>query len=88
MLEHFLLSSSTRVHADSVTGLDNNEKVCIISVKYDPISDSETRVIVSYHYIVLNVKGLEFIASFTSGAYKEFIGEWKQLLEKYFNTLC
>ncbi|MCP4336161.1 MAG: hypothetical protein GY785_26255 [Gammaproteobacteria bacterium] len=66
MLEHFLLSSSTRVHADSVTGLDNNEKVGIISDKHDPISDSETKVIVSYEYIALNEKGREFIASFTS----------------------
>lgn len=68
--------------------VEPEEKVGIISVKCNSISSSETNVSVSYEYIALSVKGREFIANFTSENYKEFIGEWNQLLEKYFNASC
>jgi hypothetical protein len=68
--------------------VEPEEKVGIISVKCNSISGSETNVSVSYEYIALSEKGREFVANFTSKEYKEFIGEWKQLLEKYFNASC
>ena len=68
--------------------VEPEEKVGIISVKCNSISSSETNVSVSYEYIALGEKGREFVANFTSKEYKEFIGEWKQLLEKYFNASC
>jgi len=66
--------------------VEPEEKVGIITVKCDPISRSDTNVCVSYEYIALSEKGQEFVANFTVGEYKKFIGEWKQLLEKYFNV--
>jgi hypothetical protein len=68
--------------------VEPKEKVGIISVKCTPISESETNVSVTYKYIALSESGREFVANFTSEEYKEFIGEWKQLLEKYFNASC
>jgi hypothetical protein len=68
--------------------VEPEEKVGIISVKCNSISGSETNVSVSYEYIALSEKGREFVANFTSEKYKEFIGEWKRLLEKYFNASC
>lgn len=68
--------------------VEPEEKVGIISVKCTPISESETNVSVSYKYVALSESGREFVANFTSEEYKEFIGEWKQLLEKYFNASC
>jgi len=68
--------------------VEPEEKVGIISVKCNPISSSETNVSVSYEYIALNEKGRRFVANFTSDEYRDFIGEWKQLLEKYFNASC
>ena len=68
--------------------VEPEEKVGIISVKCNPISGSVTNVSVAYEYIALNEKGREFVANFTNKEYREFIGEWKQLLEKYFNSSC
>ena len=66
--------------------VEPEEKVGVISVKCTPVSKSETNVSVSYKYIALGESGREFVANFTSEQYKEFIGEWKRLLEKYFNA--
>ena len=66
--------------------VEPEEKVGIITVKCNPISRSETNVCVSCKYIALSENGREFVANYTSGEYKEFIGEWKLLLEKYFNA--
>ena len=55
-------------------------------MKLDAISQSETNVSVTYEYIALSKKGNEFISGFTEDAYKEFIGEWKRLLRKYFEA--
>jgi len=66
--------------------VEPEEKVGIITVKCDVISQSKTNVSVTYDYIALSEKGTEFITSFTKEEYKKFIGEWKQLLEKYFHA--
>ena len=66
--------------------VEPDEKVGIITVKCDSISESETNVSVSYEYIALSEKGGEFVTNFTNEEYKEFIGEWKQLLEQYFKA--
>lgn len=68
--------------------VEPEDKVGIITVKCNSISRSETNVSVSYEYIALSKKGNAFVANFTSEDYKEFIGEWKQLLEKYFKAQC
>ena len=66
--------------------VEPEEKVGVIAVKCTAMSGSETNVSVSYKYIALSDSGSEFVANFTSQEYREFIGEWKQLLEKYFAT--
>ncbi len=66
--------------------IEPEEKVGVISVKCTPKSRSETNVSVSYKYIALSESGREFVTRFTREEYKEFIGEWKQLLEKFFNA--
>ena len=66
--------------------VEPEEKVGIITVKCNAISRSKTNVSVAYEYIALSEKGDEFVNSFTNEKYKEFIGEWKQLLDKYFQT--
>ncbi len=66
--------------------VEPEEKVGIISVQCHPLSSSKTNVSVSYQYIALSDHGREFVVNFTSEKYTEFIGEGKQLLEKYFNS--
>lgn len=66
--------------------VEPEEKVGIIEVKCNAITETKTNVSVSYEYIALSKKGNQFVSSFTKEAYKVFIGEWKQLLDKYFQT--
>jgi hypothetical protein len=55
-------------------------------VRCNSISQSKTNVRASYEYIALNEKRNQFITSFTKEDYKEFIGEWKRLLDQYFQA--
>ena len=64
--------------------VEPEEKVGIITVKCSALSEGKSKVNVRYEYIALNEKGNEFIRSFTNQVYKDFIGEWQQLLEAYF----
>lgn len=65
--------------------VEAESKVGIITVKCQALSGTKTSVSVSYEYIALNDSGDDFITSFTFEKYSEFIGEWKRLLEAYFN---
>jgi len=64
--------------------VEPEDKVGIVSVKCSELSETSTNVNVVYEYIALSDKGSEFISSFTGQVYKDFIGEWQQLLEAYF----
>jgi len=66
--------------------VEPEDKVGIITVRCNSISQFKTNVSVSYEYIALSEKGNQFVTSFTKGDYKELIGEWKQLLDKYFQA--
>lgn len=66
--------------------VEPENKVGIISVRCNAIPGAKTSVSVSYEYIALSENGDEFITGFTDEKYREFIGEWKRLLETYFNT--
>lgn len=48
--------------------------------------DTDTEIQVTYEYTGLSEKGSQFIKEFTSSEYKEFIAEWKSLLDTYFTT--
>ena len=64
--------------------VEPEEKVGVITIKCSALSEAKTNVSVTYEYIALSEKGNDFISSFTSQVYKDFIGEWPQLLEAYF----
>ena len=64
--------------------VEPENKVGIITVQCSALSETNTNVNVTYEYIALSDKGTEFIRSFTSQEYKNFISEWQQLLEAYF----
>jgi hypothetical protein len=66
--------------------VEPEDKVGIISVQCTKMNQSLTQVEVSYEYIGLSKKGNEFIESFTSAEYKEFIAEWNSLLVSYFES--
>jgi hypothetical protein len=68
--------------------VEPEDKVGIITVQCFKESKSMTQVEVSYEYIGLGKKGDEFIKSFTSDKYKEFINEWNNLLVSYFEAKC
>ncbi len=64
--------------------VEPEEKVGIITVKCRALSKAKTNVNITYEYLALSEKGNEFVSHFTSQEYKDFIGEWRQLLEAYF----
>ncbi len=68
--------------------VEPEDKVGVITVQCTKIGDSQTQVEVSYEYIGLSWKGDEFIERFSSFEYKEFINEWKILLDSYFESKC
>ena len=66
--------------------VEPEEKVGVITVQCAVAGESSTEVTVTYEYIGLSEKGDKFISSFSPETYAEFIGEWKALLEKYFDN--
>ncbi|NOY45956.1 MAG: hypothetical protein GXP50_10985 [Deltaproteobacteria bacterium] len=63
------------------------DKVGVVRVRCNRISDGLTEVEVRYKYIALSPRGEAFISSFTATVYDEFVGEWKSLLETYFESV-
>jgi hypothetical protein len=59
-------------------------KVGLVRVKCTELGTRRTEVKVTYRYIALSQRGEDFISGFTADAYEEFIGEWQELLTKYF----
>ena len=66
--------------------IEPGDKVGIITVRCIQIDKCLTEVEVTYEYTGLSEKGNEFIDTFTSVQYKEFIGEWNSLLINYFQS--
>ena len=64
--------------------VEPDEKVGVITVKCRALSETKTKVSVTYEYIAISEQGNAFISSFTSLEYNDFIAEWQQLLEAYF----
>lgn len=60
------------------------EKIGVVTVQCERISDNQTKVKIIYKYIGLSEKGNDFIRNFGSEEYELFIAEWRQLLEEYF----
>lgn len=64
--------------------IEPGEKVGIVTVKCDQLDHTSTKVEVMYTYIGLSDSGNHFIGRFTKKDYEDFIEEWKNLLEAYF----
>ena len=68
--------------------VEPEDKIGIITVQCTEIDKYQSQVEVTYEYISLSEKGNEFINSFTSEYYNNFIEEWYKLLEKFFHSGC
>jgi hypothetical protein len=66
--------------------VEPEDKIGIITVQCNKIEANLTQVEISYEYISLSKKGDDFITSFTSEKYNEFINQLINLLVKYFHT--
>ena len=66
--------------------VEPEEKIGIIEVQCTGLSDSQTRVQVTYEYIGLSPSGNRFIDGFTLSDYEAFIAEWKELLVRYLGS--
>jgi hypothetical protein len=66
--------------------VEPEDKVGLVTVQCSKITDRTTHVEVTYQYIPLSEKGRKFIDGFTVETFEKFIGEWKDLLLRYFAT--
>ena len=64
--------------------VEAGDKVGVVSVQCFEEGEVATRIEVSYEYIGLSEQGDAFVGGFTAEAYRQFIAEWKRLLENYF----
>jgi len=71
-------------HYVSYYKVEPGEKVGKIVVECFEQTKTSTLVKVAYKYIGLSDSGNRFVSGFTKEAYKEFIGEWRSLLLRYF----
>ena len=67
--------------------IDPEEKVGIVTVECAQVEENLTEVEVTYGYTGLSDEGNAFIDDFTSAHYKKYIGEWKVLLDSYFQSI-
>ena len=65
--------------------IEPREKVGIVEVQCFEVAESQSAVRVSYEYVGLSESGNAFVEGFSLSGYKDFIAEWKSLLEKYFD---
>jgi len=66
--------------------IEIKEKLGIITIQCTQLNESLTKVKITYEYISLSKSGDQFIESFSSAKYKDFINEWCSLLENYFKS--
>ena len=68
--------------------IEPKEKIGVVTVKCIALEPERTSIQVRYKYMALSETGEDFIEAFNEVAYKKFIGEWQQLLLKYFGSEC
>ena len=71
-------------HYVSYYKVEPGEKVGKIVIQCFEQNQKYTLVKVTYKYIGLSDSGNQFIAGFTKKPYKEFIDEWRSLINAYF----
>lgn len=75
------------IHSLQYYKVEPQEKLGVVTVKCSQLVENKTGVQVSYTYIGLSESGNKFIKGFSENHYKEFIDEWKCLLEKCFRDV-
>jgi hypothetical protein len=68
--------------------VEPEDKIGVITVQCTELSDVRTKIQVTYEYFGLSKRGNEFISKFSASQYKDFIGEWQNLLVKHLNSIC
>jgi len=68
--------------------VEPKDKIGVITVQCTEVSDTRTKIQVTYEYIGLSEIGNEFVAKFSISEYENFIAEWESLLVKYFESMC
>jgi hypothetical protein len=68
--------------------VEPEDKIGVVTVQCSRISDYLTHVEVTYQYIPLSEKGRKFVEGFTIETYKKFIGEWRLLVLRYFESVA
>ena len=68
--------------------IEPEDKVGVITVHCVELEKNLTEVAVTYQYTGLSDRGNQFVASFDSSAYEDFINEWERLLNSYFQSRC
>lgn len=67
--------------------VEPGDKVGVVVVRCHDRDGVATGVEVTYEYIGISAKGDEFIDGFTAEDYRDFIGEWKTLLDDHFQRV-
>lgn len=65
--------------------IEPTEKVGLITVQCENVSNEKTRISVAYSYTALSNSGEKFVSRFTETEYASFINEWKFLIDEYFS---
>lgn len=72
-------------HLVELYKIEPGEKVGVVRVRCRA-RESGTEVEVAYKYLGLSESGRRFVSGFDQPAFKEFIDEWKRLLQDYFKS--
>jgi hypothetical protein len=66
--------------------IEPGDKIGVVTVKCMKRESARTEVQVTYKYTALSAAGERFVAEFSEAVYGKFIGEWRTLLSKYFES--
>lgn len=75
-----------KAHVVQYYKIEPDEKIGVITVKCTALEAERTEVQVTYKYMALSATGETFVSEFSEDVYKEFLGEWQNLLSNYFES--
>jgi hypothetical protein len=68
--------------------VEPDDKVGVVKVKCTRLAAEKSEVEVTYKYLALSPTGERFVSGFTNAVFEAFIGEWQELLTRYFASRC
>lgn len=74
-------------HLIQLYKIEPGEKIGTVTVDCADVGNGCSKVAVTYKYQALSEAGSRFIAGFDESTYEAFIGEWKELLVRYFSSV-